>query len=593
MKRSEVNIEQKWRKEDIFASIADWESMLSQVNKDMVGVLKFKNRLGIKESLLQAFEFCDEIGKRFEKLGCYAMFYRDENLTDTKASELVSRYESVAISFNSYSSFMSSELAELDELTLQSFIDDSAFFAWEYSLKMILKKKKHILSAGEERILALAGKTTGAFRDIFSQIDNVDLPLGKITVDGKREQMTHGKYSLFLQHKDSAVRRKAFMTMYDAVGSLINTIAANYSSSVNKDNFIATARHYDSALEKSLSANDVPVSVYDTLVKKVNQNLDAVSDYMGFRKQTLNTEKMHMYDLYVPLYSADATHLEYEDAYDLVIKALKPMGEEYVELLKSARENRWIDVQETENKRSGAYSCGVYGCHPYVLLNYTKTTHDIFTIAHEMGHAIHSYYSAQNQPYAKNDYSIFVAEVASTVNEVLLLKHLIANAEDVEFKKYLLSYYLDMFRTTLFRQTMFAEFESQVHKMEAGGTPLTVQSMNKLYYKLNKKYYGTNVYHDKQIAFEWARIPHFYRAFYVYQYASGLTSAVNIANMILSNGESAVARYKEFLSSGGKKSPYEILKDVGVDLGADEAYEVAFGEFRDTLASLKALSEQN
>jgi oligoendopeptidase F len=281
--------------------------------------------------------------------------------------------------------------------------------------------------------------------------------------------------------------------------------------------------------------------------------------------------------------------VDFERAYELVLEGLRPMGAEYLGLLRTARQNRWIDIEETDNKRSGAYACGVYGVHPYVLLNYKQTTHDVFTIAHEMGHAIHSYYSAKTQPFAKSDYAIFVAEVASTVNEVLLLKRLVAAANDERMKKYLLSYYLDMFRTTLFRQTMFAEFEKTVHESEAAGTPLTPDYLSKVYYKLNKKYYGPETTHDRQIRLEWARIPHFYRAFYVYQYATGIISAVHIANSILSGAPGAFDRYKTFLSAGGHKSPYEILKDAGSDLLKPDVYDTAFGEFRTTLKELKEL----
>jgi oligoendopeptidase F len=377
--------------------------------------------------------------------------------------------------------------------------------------------------------------------------------------------------------------------MSGAVKSVINTIAANYAASVNKDNFLSLARGYGSALERALEASDVSAEIYDALIKAVGDNLAPVHDYVDLRKRVLNAEQLHMYDLYVPMFENADISRSYEDAYKLVIEGLRPLGSEYAELLKTAKDARWIDVEETENKRSGAYSCGVYGVHPYVLLNYTRTTHDIFTIAHELGHAMHSHYSAAALPYAKHDYVIFVAEVASTVNEVLLLKHLLAGAADKGIKKYLLSYYLDMFRTTLFRQTMFAEFENAAHKTEAAGKPLTVESLSSLYMKLNKKYYGPAVMHDRDIRYEWARIPHFYHAFYVYQYATGLTSAVQIAADILKNGEPAVARYKRFLSAGGSKSPYEILKDAGVDLKSPESYETAFKEFAATLEELKGL----
>jgi len=591
MKRDEVQLEHRWRLEDLFVSNAEWERQLAAINREMVGILRFKGKLCDKAPLLGCLAFSDEISKTLERLYAYAMLSKDENLADTKAAELKSKIETLLVRFNSDASFITPELSGLGDGILESFIADPDFTDYDYQLKTIVKHKKHILSEETERVLALAGKTTHAFSDIFAQIDNVDLPFPMVDINGKKEKMTHGKYGLWLQSSERDLRKKAFSGMYKAIGAVINTIGANFAASVNKDNFLAEARRYDSALSKSLAGSDVPAAVYETLLKESGKRLKTVHEYMAFRKKTLGLGELHMYDLHVPLYEKTDLSLSFDEAYDTVIEGLAPMGGEYLTLLCTAKQNRWIDVEETENKRSGAYACGVYGVHPYVLLNYKPTAHDVFTIAHEMGHAIHSYYSAAAQPYAKNDYSIFVAEVASTVNEVLLLKHLLKTAKDASTKKYLLSYYLDMFRTTLFRQTMFAEFEANTHAAESAGTPLTVEWLSKQYLALNKKYYGSSVSHDRQIRLEWARIPHFYHAFYVYQYATGLTSAVNIANAVLSDGRPAFEKYKAFLSAGGHKSPYEILKDAGVDLTDAAPYEAAFGEFEAALRELIELTE--
>ena len=589
MKRSEVELKYKWNLDDIFFNVSEWEKEYSALNKDIVKILTFKGKLGVKENLLECFKFQDDISQRIERLYCYTILKKDENAKDEASQALNSRAESLVVQYGALSSFVTPEISALDDGTLIDFIKDPDFSDYDYALEGIIREEKHILSAAEERLLARGGKTFLSFHDIFHTIDSIDLPMPTISVNGKREQMTHGKYSLWLQNPDADVRKKAFKGMYGAIESLINTLTVNYASAVNKDNFLAEVRGYKSAMEKSLSGNDVPTAVYDTLVKKTSQNLDGVHDYMALRKKVLKVDNLHMYDLYVPMFTGADIACDYEEAFDIVLKGLAPMGEEYSSLLKKAHDERWIDVYETDNKRSGAYSCGVYGVHPYVLLNYSHTTHDIFTIAHELGHSMHSYYSTKTQPLAKSDYVIFVAEVASTVNEVLLLKYLLSTTTDENLKKYLLSYYLDTFRTTLFRQTMFAEFEASAHKMEAGGQPLTVETLCKLYMKLNKKYYGPAVKHDKQIRMEWARIPHFYSPFYVYQYATGIVSAVNIANSILTGGQDAFDRYKRFLSSGGCKSPYEILKDCGVDLLSDRPYEIAFGEFRDTLKELDKL----
>jgi oligoendopeptidase F len=435
----------------------------------------------------------------------------------------------------------------------------------------------------------MAAVPLGAFDDIFSQADNVDVKLGSIKVDGKREKLTHGRYSFFLQHKDQAVRKAAFKTYYKGYIDLINTLTAIYSGNVKKDNFLARARGFKSCKQMKTFYENVPEKVYDNLIYAVNKNLPTMHEYVALRKKVLGVDTLNMYDMYVPITSTDLS-VDFDEAFEMVKSGLKPLGEEYAKLLQCALDERWMDVYETENKRSGAYSSGCYGTKPFVLLNYSATVHDIFTIAHELGHSIHTYYSAHTQPYAKSGYEIFVAEVASTVNEVLLLKDMLAKAKDKELKKFLLSYYLDMFRTTLFRQTMFAEFEKIAHELDDNGEALTPDALNKRYYKLNKKYYGKAVKHNKEIAYEWARIPHFYSSFYVYKYATGITSAVSIAKNILST-PGYFDKYKKFLCAGGSESPYEILKLTGVDLCSQKPFDDAMEEMKTTLEELGALCE--
>ena len=414
------------------------------------------------------------------------------------------------------------------------------------------------------------------------------MQLGSVKVDGKKVKLTHGTYAQLLQSPDQNVRKAAFTTYYKGYENLLNTLTAVYAGSVKSDVFSATARGYKSCLEAAMFNENVPECVYTNLIESVDENCKYVHDYVAYRKTALGVERLNMYDMYVPIVEGADMSLPFEEAFDLVKKGLSVMGDEYAGLLQKAHDERWMDVYETENKRSGAYSWGSYSTKPFVLLNYSATIHDIFTIAHELGHSMHSYYSNHTQPYSKAGYAIFVAEVASTVNEVLLLKYLLSTTTDKKMKKYLLSYYLDMFRTTLFRQTMFAEFEKISHDMEQKGKPLTPKSLSDAYMKLNKKYYGPAVTHNKQIATEWARIPHFYNAFYVYKYATGITSAVNIANSILKDN-SFVAQYKKFLSAGGSDSPYEILKIAGVDLATRAPFDFAMNEFKDTLEQLKAL----
>lgn len=586
MKRSEVKPEYRWKLEDIYPTDKDWEDEFSAVEAKVPEIASYRGKLSSRDTLLACLRLSDEISKAAEKLFVYARMRRDEDSAKGLYVGMSDRADTLLVKFNAAGSFITSELSALDEKTLRSFIADPDFSDYDYMLSEIIRSKAHILSEKEEKILALAGGALGMFQDVFMMIDNVDLPFPTVKVGDEEVKLTHGKYSLMLQNRDQSVRKTAFDAIYKAYGSLINTITANYTGNVKQDNFYAAVRGYDSPLEKALDVDNIPPAVYDNLIEAVGSNLSAVHDYVALRKKALALDELHMYDMYVPIVDSAEISVPYDEAFELVLKGLAPMGDEYLGLLKKARSEGWIDVEETENKRSGAYSWGAYTTHPYVLLNYTRTTHDVFTVAHELGHALHSYYSDSAQPYAKAGYAIFVAEVASTINEVLLLKHLIAGAKDPQIRKYLYSYYLDMFRTTLYRQTMFAEFELTAHKMEKSGEALTVDSLSEAYYALNKKYYGPAVVHDDMIRYEWARIPHFYNAFYVYKYATGLTSAVNIARNILEK-PGFVDQYKKFLRAGGSMSPYEILKIAGVDLATKAPYEAAAEEFRTTLAALK------
>lgn len=473
---------------------------------------------------------------------------------------------------------------------LEGYLRDSSLSDHDYALRQLIKMKKHILSEKEEKLLAMGGEVYSQFQNIFSMIDNADIQLGEVE-DGKggKIALTHGMYSVLLHGDDRDLRRRAFERYYAAYIGLTNTIAATYYGNVKKDVFISRARGYESCLQRALDGEDVGVCVYNNLIEAVRKNLPAMHRYIALRKKVLKLDEQHMYDIYAPLVADAELKLSYEEACDLVVKGLSPLGEDYCSLLKRGFAEGWVDVCETSGKRSGAYSTGIFGLHPYVLLNYQKTTHDVFTIAHEMGHALHTYHSNAKQPYAKADYRIFVAEVASTVNETLLLKYILSTTQDENMKKYLLNYFLDTIRTTLHRQTMFAEFESIAHGLVEAGTPLTSENLSAEYLKLNKEYYGDAIVHDEQIAYEWSRIPHFYTSFYVYKYATGIISAISIVNRILTEGETAVRDYKEFLSSGGSDSPVELLKIAGVDLTKPQAFEAAMKEFEDTLARFEEM----
>lgn len=588
MKRSEVKEQYKWNLADIFPSDEDWERELKETQVSVKRFSAFKGRLGFGGRLLECLQFSDKIEASIEKLYCYARMHRDENGSVDKYMGMTARAQDLIVAFSSASAFLMPALSALPDEYIDACMAKPEFAPYDYMLSEVRRRKQYILPEREEKLLAMAGDALSACEDIFGNIDNVELPLPKVAGDdGKKVQLTHGTYSMLLQSPVAITRKHAFDAYYKTYKGLINTIAATYAGSVKADNFYAAARGYKSAIEKAMHEDHVPSGVYDNLISSVGANLSGVHEYVALRKKALGVERLHMYDMYLPIVENLNLKWEYDNAFDTVVEGLSPLGEEYRELLLRARRERWIDVYETENKRSGAYSWGCYLSHPFVLLNHSGTTHDLFTIAHELGHAMHTYYSNLAQPHAKHSYSIFVAEVASTVNEVLLLKYLISKATDKNLRKYLLSYYLDMFRTTMFRQTMFAEFEKISHDMAAKGVALTPKSLSDKYYKLNKKYYGDAVTHDDLIRYEWARIPHFYSAFYVYKYATGLTAAVNIASAILACGDSAVADYKRFLSSGGSDSPYELLKIAGVDLMQKQPFEVAMAEFRATLDLLQ------
>lgn len=588
MKRNEIAEEYKWDLGHIYPSRLDWEKAFSRTSARLGELKKYKGKLSNPDMTLALFKAADELGNEVEKLYVYATMCMHTDGANAEYVALATRAGTLSAEFGAAMSFVDPELTALTDAELDDMAADPRFSDYEYTLARVKKSKPHVLGEKEELLLARLSEVTGSFRDIFEKIDSVDLPHPYIRANGERVPLTHGTYSMLLQDPDRAVRKKAFTTYYSLYEERINTIAACYTTSVRKNNIMASLRGFESAMQMSMKNDDVPEGIYDKLIAAVGGALPALHEYVDYRRLVLGD--LHMYDMYVPLTEGVNFGMDYEKAFSVVRKALVPLGEEYVSRLSEMKEERRIDVMESEGKRSGAYSWGAYGTGPYVLLNYSGTPHDVFTIAHELGHAMHSRYSDEALGYNKAGYSIFVAEVASTTNEVLLLKYLLRETKDKNVKRYLLSYYLDMFRTTLFRQTMFAEFELAAHKADAKGEPPTVESLSKLYLKLNKKYYGKGVTHDRQIRYEWARIPHFYNAFYVYKYATGLTAAVTLASSLLGGGEFERERYfNKFLKAGGSKSPYEILRDAGVDLMTDRPYETAMLEFRNTLSEFTSL----
>lgn len=590
MQRKDVNKNHKWNIEEIFANDELWEKAAEEFTAK-IDFKEYAGKLGDKKVLLKYLRANDALMVELERLVAYSNLKRDEDTRISKYNAYSSKIDMIYSQYCSAIAFYEPEMATLDEDYLKQLIKDKDFADYDYHLHLLLKRRSHVVSEKEEKLVALASETLGSFYDIFSMIDNADLPLPEIEFDGRKCKLTHGLYGVILHSSDRAKREEAYKKYYAAYISLLNSITANYYGNVKKDVFLSRVYGFPSCLDHALFNEDVDKKVYENLLESVAENSAVMHRYIADRKKLLGVDKLYFYDIYAPLVENAQISMDYDKAYEFVVEGLAALGKEYQALLRRGHDERWIDVEETEGKRSGAYSAGVYGIHPFVLLNYQPTLNDIFTIAHEMGHSLHTYFSQKNQPYHKSDYKIFVAEVASTVNEVLLLKHLVSKAEDVNLKKYLLNYYLDSIRATLHRQTMFAEFEYEAHRMVENGTPLTRENLCELYAGIGKKYYGDAIEHDYEISTEWCRIPHFYSSFYVYKYSTGIITAINIANRILTEGEQAVEDYFKFLSGGSSTDPVSLLKLAGVDLSEKKPFDFAMKEFENTLLEFEKLME--
>lgn len=566
----------------MYSSTDQWEEDYRWVKDNLSSLEEYRDKLGDSaENLLGGLRAYTDLMEKVEKLFVYARMRKDQDNANTDSQGLLDRAQSLVVQYDSATSFLVPEILRNPEEKLNGYVEVSkGLKPYRHFLGDIMRKKDHILSAREEKILAMAGEVAAAPEQIFSMIDNADMRFPDITnEDGQKVQLTHGRYIQFMESRDREVRKQAFEALYGTYGKQKNTIAATYNYSIKKDIFFSKMRNYQSTLENALYDDKVPVSVYDNLIKAVEKNMDAMHRYVSLRKKALGLDELHMYDLYVPMVQDVEMKVPYNEAKNMVAEGLKPLGERYLAILQEGYGGGWIDVLENQGKTSGAYSWGCYDTHPYVLLNYQENIDNVFTLAHEMGHAIHSYLSNKNQPYILSGYKIFVAEVASTLNEILLTDHLLKNLKDDQEKAYVLNHYLEQFRGTVYRQTMFAEFERIAHGMAERGEPLTVESLSEVYYNLNLKYFGPEMTVDQEIALEWARIPHFYSSFYVYKYATGFSAAAALAQRILDEGEPAVKRYLNFLSSGGSDYPIELLKDAGVDMTSPEPVDQALKTF--------------
>lgn len=586
-RRSEIPDTCKWRLTDLFASDKQWEKEVEKVYALADELSAFKGKLKESAQTLLAFlKKQDELSCYLSRVYVYANESWHQDMADAKYQGYAAKSESVMVAAASAASFAEPEILAIPEEKLDAFFqEEPGLKQYHRAVDLILRKREHTLSAAEESILAKAKEIAAGPENIFSMFNNADIRFPSVT-DGQGQEIavTHGSFIKLMHEKDRSLRRQVFENVYHTYAKFGNTIAAVFVSNLKQEHFFANMKKYQSVRAMHLSHGNIPESVYDNLIAAVHNHLPAMHRYMSLRKKLLGVEELHMYDLYVPLVKDTDTEYPYEEAKKTVALALAPMGEEYVSVLKEGFENGWIDVCENENKRSGAYSWAAYGTHPYVLLNHQDDLESMFTLAHEMGHAIHSYYSNKNQPVTYADYLIFVAEVASTCNESLLSSYLLGKETDDNKRRFLLNHSLEAFRTTVFRQTMFAEFEMIVHEKTAQGEALTMQDLNRIYHDLNVLYYGPDVVIDPEIDYEWMRIPHFYRAFYVYQYATGYSAAVAFSRKILKEGETAVEKYiSNFLSGGCSKDPIELLAAAGVDMGTPQPVEDALDAFEEYL----------
>ncbi|HBT50472.1 MAG TPA: oligoendopeptidase F [Caldanaerobacter subterraneus] len=590
--RSEIDERYKWRLEDIYENEELWEEDYRKVKELLKEIVKFKGKIKTSKDLLEVLKLNDQIGMTASKIFAYARMRRDEDNTNSKYQALSDKAMRLNIEVMSATSFIVPEILSIETEKLRNMIEElEELKIYKQYIEDLIRYKPHVLSPEEEKILAEAETLAESVSTIYSMLNHADLRFPTIKDEnGNEVELTHGNFISFMQSKDRNVRKAAFEALYDTYKKFINTFASTLAGSVKKDIFYAKARRYNSSLEASLFEDNVSVEVYNNLIETVHSRLDVLHRYVRLKKKLLKLDELHMYDLYVPLIQEYDKEFTYEEAIELVLEGLKPLGEEYIDLLKKGFESRWVDVYENRGKTSGAYSWGAYGTHPYVLLNFQGKLNDVFTIAHEMGHSLHTYYSNATQPYVYAGYKIFVAEVASTCNEAILMDYLLKNSKDEKERLYVLNHFLEEFRGTVFRQVMFAEFEKLIHEMAERGEPLTAEVLNKKYYELNKLYYGDDIVVDEEISYEWARIPHFYRNFYVYKYATGFSAAIAISQMILNEGEKAVERYKEFLKSGSSDYPLNLLKKAGVDLTTPKPVNDALDVFEKLLDEFEKMA---
>lgn len=590
--RDEVPVEHKWNLEDIFPNDEQWEEEFNQVGPVADQVKQYSGRLGENAgTLLEAFKLRDDVSHRLERLYSYARMRKDEDNTNARYQAFEDRARGLWARVEEGSAFFNPELLEVGQEKIEQFVaSNGGLTVYRHALEDLFREKEHLLSASEEALLAGVSELAAGPSQIFDMLNDADLTFGEIQdEEGSSVELSQGRYLRYILSSNRQVRRNAFLKFHESYSRNRNTIAACYATQVKSDIFYARARKYGSSLEAALYKDNIPTSVYNNLIEAVHNKMHLLHRYLELRKRTLGVDELHMYDLHVPLVPETDSEFPYERSARLVEDAVAPLGNNYQSAVKEGFSSRWTDVYETQNKSSGAYSWGVYGVHPMMLLNHQNTLRDVFTLAHEMGHSIHTYYTFKNQPFVYGNYTLFVAEVASTLNEEMLADHMLKSSDDHDVKLAVVNHSLEQFRTTLYRQTMFAEFEKIAHERAEGGEALTADLLSEIHYDLNKLYHGPGVNVDQEIAIEWARIPHFYRSFYVYKYATGISAAVALSQQILSEGQPAVDRYLQFLSRGSSMYSIDLLRDAGVDMSTPDPVNQALDSFEKRLDEMEKL----
>lgn len=587
--RSDIKADDKWKIEKIYSSKEEWEKDLDKLKEEAPVLKNFMGKLNEPKVVLEYLKESERVSRLLERLFIYAHLKSDEDTGNNENQARMSKIDAYMAEVSSYSAYFVPEILELGEEYINKAMEEvPELKAYKFTFDNILKEKEHVLTKEMEELMAQVSDCLEGPSSIYTILSNADMTFPKIkNENGELVELTEGNYSSFIKSKDRRVREDAFKALFETYNKLRNTFSTTLSSSIKNFYFDAKVRKYKSCLEASLKPNNIPVEVYKEAVKTIDNNLSSLHRYVSLKKKMLGLDEIHMYDLYVPVVETPKEHIEFDEGVKIVLEGLKPLGDEYLNIFKEGIKSGWIDKYENKGKKGGAYSWGSYDTMPYVLLNYNYELNDVSTLAHEMGHSIHSYYSNKNQPYFYAGYTLFCAEVASTTNEALLIHYLIDKETDKNRKLYLINQELEQIRTTVFRQLMFAEFELYSHENVENGTPLTASDYSKKWHELNEKYFGNDIIIDKEIDIEWARIPHFYSDFYVYQYATGYAAASAFANSILNNEENAVEKYKLFLKSGGSDYPINILKNSGVDMTTSKPLEATIKRFNELLDMLE------